>query len=117
MMLPLTPEIVALVLLPIFVVGASIGSFLNVCISRWPAELSVVKPRSRCPRCERPIAWHENIPVISWLLLRGKCRGCELPISMQYPAVELLVALGWVACFFYLDITLTAGTLTYRVSQ
>lgn len=122
MMLPLTPEIIALVLLPVFVVGASIGSFLNVCISRWPAELSVVKPRSRCPRCERPIAWHENIPMISWLLLRGKCRGCELPISMQYPAVELLVALGWVACFFYLDITLEAlrmavfGTILFGIA-
>lgn len=79
------------------VLGASLGSFLNVCIARWPAEGSVVRPRSRCPRCARGIAWHENIPVLSWLLLGGKCRGCRLPISLQYPAVELLVAAGWLA--------------------
>jgi leader peptidase (prepilin peptidase) / N-methyltransferase len=91
-----------LVLLPVFVVGASIGSFLNVCISRWPLELSVVKPRSRCPRCERPIKSYENIPILSWLLLRGKCAGCALPISMQYPAVELLVGIMWVAAFYFL---------------
>ena len=108
MMLPLTSEFTALVLLPIFAIGASIGSFLNVCIARWPAELSVVTPRSRCPKCERPISWHENIPVISWLLLRGKCRGCGLPISMQYPAVELLVAVGWVACVVAFGVTLEA---------
>lgn len=113
---------VTLVLLPVFVIGASIGSFLNVCISRWPAELSVVKPRSRCPKCERPIAWHENIPVISWLILRGKCRGCQLPISMQYPAVELLVALGWVACVLAFDITFEAlrvaifGTILFGIA-
>ena len=106
-----------------FVVGACIGSFLNVCISRWPAELSVVKPRSRCPRCERPIAWHENIPVISWLLLRGKCRGCALPISFQYPAVELVVALGWVLSLAAFGPTLEAfrmavfGTLLFGIAM
>ena len=122
MMLPLTADIVAMVLLPIFFIGASIGSFLNVCIARWPAELSVVKPRSRCPKCERQIAWHENIPVLSWLLLRGKCRGCQLPISVQYPAVELLVALGWVACVLAFGVTLEAfrvaifGTLLFGIA-
>jgi leader peptidase (prepilin peptidase)/N-methyltransferase len=106
-----------------FVTGACIGSFLNVCISRWPAELSVVKPRSRCPRCERPIAWHENIPVISWLMLRGKCRGCSLPISFQYPAVELVVALGWVACLAAFGPTLEAfrmavfGTVLFGIAM
>jgi leader peptidase (prepilin peptidase)/N-methyltransferase len=79
--------------------GALIGSFLNVCISRWPMELSVVAPRSRCPRCQRPIAWYENIPIVSWVVLRGRCRGCRLPISMQYPAVELTIALVWVVAF------------------
>jgi len=83
----------------VFMMGAAVGSFLNVCISRWPANLSVVAPRSRCPRCERPIAWYENIPLISWVALRARCRGCQLPISVQYPAVELLVALGWLAAF------------------
>ena len=106
-----------------FVAGACIGSFLNVCISRWPAELSVVKPRSRCPRCERPIAWHENIPVLSWLLLRGKCRGCALPISLQYPAVELLVAFGWVTALAAFGPTLEAfrvavlGTLLFGIAM
>ena len=121
-MLPLTAYFVGLVLLPVFIIGASIGSFLNVCIARWPAELSVVKPRSRCPKCERPIAWHENIPVLSWLILRGKCRGCQLPISMQYPAVELLVALGWVACVLAFDVTFEAlrvaifGTILFGIA-
>jgi leader peptidase (prepilin peptidase) / N-methyltransferase len=120
--LPLTADFVTLVLLPVFVVGASIGSFLNVCISRWPAELSVVRPRSRCPKCERAIAWHENIPVLSWLLLRGKCRGCSLPISIQYPAVELLVALGWVASFVAFGLTFEAlrvavfGTILFGIA-
>ncbi|MBC8027250.1 MAG: prepilin peptidase, partial [Steroidobacteraceae bacterium] len=78
-------------------VGACVGSFLNVCITRWPEGLSVVRPRSRCPRCERPIAWYDNIPVISWLMLRGKCRGCALPISPLYPSIELGAALIWLA--------------------
>lgn len=78
-----------------FVVGASIGSFLNVCIGRWPLDLSVVKPRSRCPNCGLQIAWYDNIPIVSWILLRAKCRGCALPISFQYPLVELLVGLFW----------------------
>ena len=80
-----------------FVVGACVGSFLNVCITRWPNDLSVISPRSRCPRCERPITAMDNIPILSWLFLRGKCRGCQLPISPMYPAVELITALGWVA--------------------
>ena len=106
-----------------FAVGACIGSFLNVCISRWPAELSVVKPRSRCPRCEHAIAWHENIPVVSWLMLRGKCRGCALPISLQYPLVELVVALGWVAALAAFGLTLEAfrmavfGTLLFGIAM
>jgi leader peptidase (prepilin peptidase)/N-methyltransferase len=77
--------------------GAAIGSFLNVCILRWGAEpkQSVVRPPSRCPRCGRGLAWYENIPVVSWLVLRGRCGGCGLPISIQYPLIELGTAVIW----------------------
>lgn len=118
----LSAEFVALILVPAFVLGASFGSFLNVCIARWPLDLSVVTPRSRCPRCERPIAWNENIPLVSWLLLRGKCRGCALPISLQYPAVELVVALGWVAAVLAFGATFEAvriaifGTILFGIA-
>ena len=88
--------------------GASVGSFLNVCIARWPAEQSVVRPRSRCPRCETPIAWYDNIPVVSWIMLRAKCRTCALPISVQYPLIEIAVALIWVASVWYFDLSFTA---------
>jgi len=78
-----------------FVFGALIGSFLNVCISRWPEGLSVVRPPSRCPNCGRGVRWYENVPIVGWLGLRGRCAGCAQPISVMYPIVELLVALGW----------------------
>ncbi len=77
--------------------GAVFGSFLNVCVLRWPAEQSVVRPASRCPRCGRGLAWYDNIPIVSWLLLRARCRGCGQPISAMYPAVELLTAVLWAA--------------------
>jgi leader peptidase (prepilin peptidase)/N-methyltransferase len=91
-----------------FIFGALIGSFLNVCISRWPDNLSVVKPRSRCPKCSRPIEWYDNIPMVSWLVLRGKCRGCRAPISVLYPSIELAVGLGWAAAFVAFGPTFTA---------
>ena len=78
------------------VLGAVLGSFLNVCIYRWPAEESVVAPRSRCPGCGKPIAWYDNIPIVSWLLLRGRCRSCDTGISVQYPIIEAATALIWV---------------------
>ena len=71
-----------------FVLGSMIGSFLNVCVYRLPRGLSVVKPRSKCPKCDNPIAWYDNIPVVSWLVLGAKCRHCHTPISAQYPLVE-----------------------------
>ena len=75
--------------------GAVIGSFLNVCIVRLPADQSVVSPPSRCPRCGKPVEWRDNIPVLSWILLGGKCRGCREPISVLYPLVELGTAVLW----------------------
>lgn len=76
-------------------VGAALGSFLNVCIYRWPAGESVIRPRSRCPGCGQAIAWYDNIPVASWLVLRGRCRHCGEGIAVQYPLVELVVAGIW----------------------
>ena len=87
----MTPAL--LVLIGVF--GLMVGSFLNVCISRIPAGQSVVSPRSRCPRCKKPIASYDNIPVFSYLLLRGKCRNCGLAISPVYPAVEIVTALAF----------------------
>jgi len=88
--------------------GALVGSFLNVVIARVPAGLSVVRPRSRCPRCLAPIAWYDNLPVLSWLLLRGRCRGCKLPISARYPLVELLVCGVALLCWWRHGFSLAA---------
>jgi leader peptidase (prepilin peptidase) / N-methyltransferase len=71
-----------------FCVGAAIGSFLNVCIHRIPAEESVVHPGSRCPGCRAPIAWYDNVPIVSWLVLGGRCRRCRTRIASRYPFVE-----------------------------
>lgn len=90
-----------------FIFGAAIGSFLNVCIARWPRDLSVWSPRSRCPRCGHHLAWFENIPLVSWLALRARCRCCDEPISIQYPLVELTVALGWLLSFMQFGATFT----------
>jgi leader peptidase (prepilin peptidase)/N-methyltransferase len=79
-------------------IGACVGSFLNVCIYRIPKEESVVSPRSHCG-CGQPIAWHDNIPVLSWFLLRGRARCCGRPFSFRYPAIELLTAALFVACW------------------
>jgi len=79
--------------LPAFFLGLLFGSFLNVCISRLPDHRSLSKPRSHCPHCSNTIAWHDNIPLLSWILLRARCRHCKEPISWRYPAVELSFAL------------------------
>lgn len=92
----------------VFLAGASIGSFLNVCVARWPAGESVVAPRSRCPACGHGISWYENIPVVSWLVLRGRCSGCRGAISPQYVLVEFLVGLGWIAALWAYGPTFTA---------
>lgn len=77
------------------VVGAIVGSFLNVCIHRLPRHESIVWPASRCPSCAAPIAWHDNIPVLSYLLLKGRCRSCRAVISRRYPIIELANAVGY----------------------
>ncbi|KFA93516.1 methyltransferase [Archangium violaceum Cb vi76] len=82
----------------VFVMGLLFGSFLNVVIARVPAGESIVRPRSRCPRCGHQLAWYENIPVLSWLALRARCSSCGLPISWRYPLIELLTALLFLAC-------------------
>lgn len=81
------------------VYGLMIGSFLNVCSLRWPVDESVVSPRSRCPKCRTLIAWYDNIPVVSWVVLRGSCRKCSEPVSVQYPLAELATGLMWAAMF------------------
>jgi leader peptidase (prepilin peptidase)/N-methyltransferase len=81
------------------ILGLLFGSFLNVCTLRWPKEESVVSPRSRCPKCQELIRWYDNVPVLSWLALRGKCRRCSAPISIQYPLVELATGLMWAGTF------------------
>jgi leader peptidase (prepilin peptidase)/N-methyltransferase len=92
----------------VFAIGAAIGSFLNVCIGRWPEGLSVVKPRSRCPKCGHQIKASENIPILSWLMLRGRCSNCHERISIQYPVVELLVGLIWLDAYGHLGMSFTA---------
>ncbi len=95
----------------VFVVGAAIGSFLNVCIGRWPENLSVIKPRSRCPKCGHQIKASENIPILSWLMLRGRCSNCGERISIQYPIVELFVGLMWLVVYSHFGISFTGFRL------
>lgn len=76
-----------------FALGASVGSFLNVCVWRLPRGESLIRPGSRCPKCEHAIAARDNLPVIGWLALKGRCRNCRAPISPRYPAVEAAVGL------------------------
>lgn len=88
-----------------FFFGLSIGSFANVAVYRVPRGLSIVKPRSACPGCGTEIAWYDNIPVFSYLWLRGRCRNCAAPISWRYPALELVTAGLWVALTLRFDLT------------
>lgn len=92
------PEIVAYIF--IFFVGACVGSFLNVVIHRVPNEQSIVYPNSACPNCKSAIKPYDNLPILSWLILRGKCRNCRNPISPRYPAVEFLTAMLFVLVYW-----------------
>jgi leader peptidase (prepilin peptidase)/N-methyltransferase len=91
-----------------FLAGLLVGSFLNVCVFRMPRDLSVVRPRSFCPACEKPIAWYDNVPLVSYMLLHGKCRQCGWRVPLRYPIVELLTGLAFAACFAALGLTLSA---------
>lgn len=95
----------------IFFLGLCFGSFLNVCIYRLPLGISVVTPRSACPKCKQGIAFYDNIPVLSWLILRGRCRHCKTRISPRYLLIELLTGLLFLACYGYFGWTLS--TLKY----
>ena len=90
-------------LLAVGVLGLMVGSFLNVCIGRLPAGESIVSPGSRCPSCKTPIAWRDNIPVLSWIWLGGKCRHCGIAISPRYVIVEMITAVVFVVQALALD--------------
>ncbi|MFY3742889.1 prepilin peptidase [Anaeromyxobacter sp. Red801] len=107
--LPPDPLLRAAVLAWVFAVGAVIGSFLNVVIARVPVGESIVHPPSRCPACGAGIRWFDNIPIVSWLLLRARCRRCAAPISWRYPAVELLGALAALIAFQRHGLTFAAA--------
>lgn len=94
-----------------FVFGAAVGSFLNVCVARWPRDLSVVRPRSKCPYCGHQLSWYENVPLVSWVALRARCRCCDEPISIQYPLVELAVAIIFAMSVWHFGPTFTAVRL------
>lgn len=96
--------------------GAVIGSFLNVCIYRLPREESVAWPASHCPSCRQAIAFYDNIPVVSYLILQGRCRACRAPISLQYPFVEAANAIGYVMIFGMFSFTAVACVYAALVS-
>ncbi|GMU92998.1 MAG: prepilin peptidase [Candidatus Hydrogenedentota bacterium] len=89
-----------------FLLGAIVGSFLNVCVYRLPKGESIVHPRSRCPQCQTAIAWHDNIPMVSWLLLGARCRHCKAPISWQYPLVEAITAVLFACVYIRFGMTI-----------
>jgi leader peptidase (prepilin peptidase)/N-methyltransferase len=91
----------------IFFLGLAFGSFLNVCIYRLPLDMSVVTPRSACPKCKQGIALYDNFPVLSWLILRGRCRHCKAAISARYLVIELLTGALFLACYWYFGWTLS----------
>ena len=91
-----------------FLFGLVVGSFLNVCITRIPEGASIISPRSRCPKCQTAIKPYDNVPVVSWLLLGGKCRQCKAAISSMYPAIEAITGLLFVACYLCFGLNVSA---------
>ncbi len=102
--------------LPAALLGLLFGSFLNVCISRLPSHQSVVSPRSRCPQCGHGIRWYDNVPLVSWLVLRGRCRDCRERIPMRYPLVELAMGL-WFAMAIADVAAMVGSAATYSGEQ
>jgi leader peptidase (prepilin peptidase)/N-methyltransferase len=98
-----------------FALGLLFGSFLNVCIARVPYGESVVQPASHCPECGHPIRWFDNIPLLSWLVLRARCRDCNAPVSWQYPLVELATGAWFAVAAARLDGG--AGSIPYQIGQ
>jgi len=93
-------------LLAVTLVGLSIGSFLNVCAYRIPLGQSIVYPGSRCTTCGRMLSWYDNVPVLSWVALRGRCRTCKAPVSWMYPSVEIITSLVFILTYLTYGITL-----------
>src|SRR5580658_11380311 len=104
------PTLIAII---VFLFGLIIGSFLNVCILRIPGGKSIVLPASACPKCGAAIRPYDNIPVLSYLFLGGKCRSCKTPISPMYPLVELITGILFLAC--YIAFGLSVETLKWSV--
>ena len=100
-----------------FAIGAVLGSFLNVVIHRYPREESVVFPASRCPHCATRIHWYDNIPIVSWFALRGRCRACGAHITMRYPLVELSNALFYLAVYLHTGISIAFIPIAAMVSM
>jgi leader peptidase (prepilin peptidase)/N-methyltransferase len=109
------PPAIALAFCALF--GLCVGSFLNVVIGRLPAGRSIAHPGSSCPRCGNPIAWYDNLPVLSYLLLRARCRACRDPISWRYPVVEILCAVLFAMAYIRFGLTLQLASALVLVSM
>ncbi len=108
---------IILLFVAVFMFGAIVGSFLNVCIYRIPAQLSIVFPASRCPVCEKTLRWYHNVPIVSYLFLRGRCAYCAVKISWRYPMVEMLNGLLFVLTFYYFGISVITLVLLLFISS
>ncbi|MFH1768489.1 MAG: prepilin peptidase [Candidatus Omnitrophota bacterium] len=97
----------------VFILGGCIGSFLNVCIHRLPKDMSIVRPASFCPKCKAAVKWFDNIPLLSYFILSGKCRQCKGGISLRYPSVEFITACLFL--FLYINFSLTADFFKFAV--
>lgn len=100
----------------VFVFGGCIGSFLNVCIYRLPKEKSIVRPGSFCPKCKTPVKWYDNVPILSYLFLRGRCRKCSKKISLRYPLVELITAVFFLILYLKLGFTIEFAKYVFLFS-